>query len=60
MLGSSQANLIQFSYKGEGLSERMKKQVAGLVTALNDPMIEIRKLRAYLAEGIPDEAAVVR
>ncbi len=32
----------------------MSKQIAGLVNALNEPFIEIKKLRAYLAEGIPD------
>lgn len=51
---------IQITYKTEGLSERMIKQVAGLVNALNEPMIEVKKLRAYLGEGIPDEASGVR
>ena len=32
----------------------------GLVNVLNENIIDVRKVKAFLAEGIPDEAAELR
>ena len=36
------------------------KKISGLVDVLNKDIIDVDKLKKYLAEGIPDEAALVR
>ena len=38
----------------------LSKKVNGLVKVLNSENVNIKQLRAFLAEGIPDEAAIVR
>ncbi len=44
----------------EGLPAIIAKKVEGLVNVLNEPVVDIRKLKVFLAEGIPDEAAILR
>ena len=36
------------------------KKLEGLVNVLNDDKICLKKVKAFLAEGIPDEAAIIR
>lgn len=36
------------------------KKLSGLVDLLNENVIDLKKLKKYLAEGIPDEAALIR
>ena len=36
------------------------KKVAGLVEELNSDVVNIQSLKAFLGEGIPDEAALIR
>lgn len=42
------------------MSESFRQNINGLTTVLNDPIIDLRKLRAYLANGVPDEATTLR
>ena len=44
----------------EGLPAVIAKKVEGLVNVLNEPIVDIRKIKVFLAEGIPDEAAILR
>lgn len=44
----------------QGLPPSIALKLEGLVAVLNQPLIDIPKLRAFLAEGIPDEAALLR
>jgi hypothetical protein len=36
------------------------KKIEGLVSVLNEPVIDIDKLKLHLSEGIPDEAKILR
>ena len=36
------------------------KKVSGLVNVLNSDNINVKQLKAFLGEGIPDEAAILR
>ena len=36
------------------------KKVAGLVEELNSDVVNIQSIKGFLAEGIPDEAALIR
>ncbi len=42
------------------MSENYRRNVRGLEDVLNDPIIDLRKLRVFLANGIPDEVSTLK
>ena len=42
------------------MSPILTERVTSLTQALNQPLIDLKKIRALMADGIPDEAAMVR
>ena len=42
------------------MSPILTQRVTSLTQALNQPLIDLKKIRALMADGIPDEAAMVR
>ena len=53
-------NDLKIEFDVDKLPPVIAKKLGGLINILNEPVIDIRKLKAFLAEGIPDEAAVLR
>ena len=43
-----------------GMSANCRQVIRGLTATLNEPIIDLRKLRAYMANGLPEEAAYLR
>ena len=42
------------------MSPHLAHRVTALTEALNQPIVDLKKIKAFMAEGIPDEAAMVR
>lgn len=42
------------------MSEGIRQRIIGLSETLNAPNIDLRKLRAYMADGVPDEVPLLR
>ena len=42
------------------MSPALTQRVMGLTQTLNQPLIDLKKIRTFMADGIPDEAAMVR
>lgn len=57
---TTEGNISHFRFTIDGLPSIIAKKVEGIVDLLNSDVIDIDRLKVYLAEGIPDEAPVIR
>lgn len=56
----AEAKIYYPVFTTEGMPSIIAKKVAGLVEELNSDVVNIQSLKAFLGEGIPDEAALIR
>lgn len=48
------------NFQTQGLPPVIAQKLAPLVDVLNEPFVDIKKLRMFLSEGISDEAVILR